>query len=223
MPSHQPLPITQAAHFKWRVADRVGFVELEPPRAQESADLRVLRGAARPVSRPRLRARCARRGVHRRGREFLLRRRRARDHRPAHADGHAGAARLHAHDGRSGAGDARLPAADRRGGRRRLRGRRRDPRHGLATSAWRRRAARTAFLFTRVGLAGCDMGACAILPRIIGQGRAAELLFTGRAMTAEEGLAWGFFSRLVGPGCSSPRRRAALAAQCAAARRSRTP
>ena len=56
-------------------------------------------------------------------------------------------------------------------------------------------AARTAFLFTRVGLAGCDMGACAILPRIIGQGRAAELLFTGRAMTAEEGLAWGFFSR----------------------------
>src|SRR5271170_3273741 len=58
-------------------------------------------------------------------------------------------------------------------------------------------AARTAFLFTRVGLAGCDMGACAILPRIIGQGRAAELLFSGRAMTAEEGVAWGFFSRLV--------------------------
>ena len=57
--------------------------------------------------------------------------------------------------------------------------------------------ARTAFLFTRVGLAGCDMGACAILPRIIGQGRASELLFTGRAMTAEEGLAWGFYNRLV--------------------------
>ena len=57
--------------------------------------------------------------------------------------------------------------------------------------------ARTAFLFTRVGLAGCDMGACAILPRIIGQGRAAELLFTGRAMTAAEGFAWGFFTRLV--------------------------
>jgi enoyl-CoA hydratase/carnithine racemase len=60
-------------------------------------------------------------------------------------------------------------------------------------------AARTAFLFTRVGLAGCDMGACAILPRIIGQGRAAELLFSGRAMTAEEGIAWGFFSRLIAP------------------------
>jgi enoyl-CoA hydratase/carnithine racemase len=57
--------------------------------------------------------------------------------------------------------------------------------------------ARTAFLFTRVGLAGCDMGACAILPRIIGHGRAAELLYTGRAMTAEEGLAWGFFNAVV--------------------------
>lgn len=55
---------------------------------------------------------------------------------------------------------------------------------------------RTAFLFTRVGLAGCDMGACAILPRLIGQGRAAELLFTGRVMTAEEGLAWGFHNKL---------------------------
>jgi enoyl-CoA hydratase/carnithine racemase len=57
--------------------------------------------------------------------------------------------------------------------------------------------AKTAFLFTRVGLAGCDMGACAILPRIIGQGRAAELLYSGRAMTAEEGERWGFFNRLV--------------------------
>jgi enoyl-CoA hydratase/carnithine racemase len=57
--------------------------------------------------------------------------------------------------------------------------------------------AKTAFLFTRVGLAGCDMGACAILPRIIGQGRASELLFTGRPMSADEGLAWGFHNRLV--------------------------
>ena len=54
--------------------------------------------------------------------------------------------------------------------------------------------AKTAFLFVRVGLAGCDMGACAMLPRIIGQGRAAELLYTGRSMSAEEGLAWGFFN-----------------------------
>src|SRR5262245_44836660 len=59
--------------------------------------------------------------------------------------------------------------------------------------------AKTAFLFTRVGLAGCDMGACAMLPRAIGQGRAAELLYTGRTMTAEEGERWGFFNRLVAP------------------------
>ena len=57
--------------------------------------------------------------------------------------------------------------------------------------------AKTAFLFTRVGLAGCDMGACAILPRIIGQTRAAELLYTGRTMSAEEGERWGFYNRLV--------------------------
>jgi enoyl-CoA hydratase/carnithine racemase len=58
---------------------------------------------------------------------------------------------------------------------------------------------KTAFLFTRVGLAGCDMGACAILPRIIGQGRAAELLLTGRSMPADEALACGFYSRLIAP------------------------
>jgi len=56
---------------------------------------------------------------------------------------------------------------------------------------------RTAFLFSRVGLSGADMGACAILPRIIGRGRAAELLFTGRDMTSDEGLAWGFYNRVV--------------------------
>jgi enoyl-CoA hydratase/carnithine racemase len=60
-------------------------------------------------------------------------------------------------------------------------------------------SAKVAFLFVRVGLAGCDMGACAILPRIIGQGRAAELLYTGRSMSAEEGLAWGFFNQVTDP------------------------
>ena len=55
------------------------------------------------------------------------------------------------------------------------------------------------FLFNRVGLAGCDMGACAILPRLIGQGRASELLYTGRFMTGEEGERWGFFNRLADP------------------------
>lgn len=57
-------------------------------------------------------------------------------------------------------------------------------------------SAKCAFLFTRVGLAGCDMGACAMLPRIIGQGRAAELLYTGRVMCAEEGERWGFWNAL---------------------------
>ena len=67
-----------------------------------------------------------------------------------------------------------------------------DLRYGTARS-------KTAFLFARVGLAGCDMGACAILPRIIGQSRASELLYTGRFMTAEEGERWGFFNRIVTP------------------------
>ena len=57
--------------------------------------------------------------------------------------------------------------------------------------------AKTAFLFNRVGLAGCDMGACSILPRLIGQGRAAELLYTGRVMTPEEGDKWGFYNKIV--------------------------
>ena len=61
---------------------------------------------------------------------------------------------------------------------------------------WGTANTKTAFLFTRVGLAGADMGACALLPRLIGQGRASELLFTGRAMSAQEGLQWGFFNAL---------------------------
>jgi enoyl-CoA hydratase/carnithine racemase len=60
-------------------------------------------------------------------------------------------------------------------------------------------SAKVAFLFVRVGLAGCDMGACAMLPRVIGQGRAAEILYTGRSMSAEEGQAWGFFNRVADP------------------------
>jgi len=61
-----------------------------------------------------------------------------------------------------------------------------------------------AFLFNRVGLAGCDMGACAILPRLIGQGRASELLFTGRSMSGEEGERWGFYNRLCAPDALLP-------------------
>ncbi|HCP35176.1 MAG TPA: enoyl-CoA hydratase family protein [Deltaproteobacteria bacterium] len=59
--------------------------------------------------------------------------------------------------------------------------------------------AKVAFLFTRVGLAGCDMGACSMLPRLIGQGRASELLFSGRSMSSEEGAAWGFFNQILAP------------------------
>jgi enoyl-CoA hydratase/carnithine racemase len=75
--------------------------------------------------------------------------------------------------------------------------------------------AKTAFLFTRVGLAGCDMGACALLPRIIGQGRAAELLYTGRTMSADEGAAWGFFNRVL-PGEELMAEALRLAAEIAA-------
>lgn len=73
---------------------------------------------------------------------------------------------------------------------------------------------RTAFLFTRVGLAGCDMGACALLPRVIGQGRAAELLYTGRALGGEEGERWGFHNRLCAPEALLPEAQA-FAAQLA--------
>ena len=59
--------------------------------------------------------------------------------------------------------------------------------------------AKIAFLFNRVGLAGCDMGACAMLPRIIGQGRAAELLYTGRVLKGEEAERWGFLNRICAP------------------------
>jgi enoyl-CoA hydratase/carnithine racemase len=83
-----------------------------------------------------------------------------------------------------------------------------DFRYGTARS-------KTAFLFTRVGLAGCDMGACALLPRVIGQGRAAELLYTGRSMGGEEAERWGFFNRLCDPGTLLPDAQA-LAAELAA-------
>jgi enoyl-CoA hydratase/carnithine racemase len=76
--------------------------------------------------------------------------------------------------------------------------------------------AKVAFLFTRVGLAGADMGACAMLPRIVGQGRAAELLYTGRSMGAEEGLAWGFWNRVVPSGEALEAEARALAERIAA-------
>jgi enoyl-CoA hydratase/carnithine racemase len=83
-----------------------------------------------------------------------------------------------------------------------------DIRYGTARS-------KTAFLFTRVGLAGCDMGACALLPRVIGQGRAAELLYTGRSLGGEEAERWGFFNRLCAPEAVLPEARAFAAALAA--------
>ena len=82
--------------------------------------------------------------------------------------------------------------------------------------------AKVAFLFNRVGLGGCDMGACAILPRIIGQGRAAELLFTGRSLAGEDAERWGFFNRLAAP-ANVLAEAQALAAELAAARLSAMP
>ena len=77
-----------------------------------------------------------------------------------------------------------------------MRWRRRHHRDGQRSLRYASESAKVAFLFNRVGLAGCDMGACSILPRIIGQGRASELLYFGRSMSGEEGERWGFFNGL---------------------------
>ena len=126
--------------FGWEVRDGVGFVTLDRRGAQEPADVRVLRRAARPLPRAGLRRRGQGRGDRGRGGELLLRRRRARHHRPADRDGHDRAAALHAHDRRPREGDQGLPAAGDRRDRRRLRGRGRDDRHRLRPAA--RHAAR---------------------------------------------------------------------------------
>ena len=202
---------------------RVGVVTLNRPERKNPltfesyAELRDLFRALVAVQRG------SRHRHHRRRRKFLLRRRRARDHRPADAHGRRPGLLDFTHmtgdlvkamracpqpivaavDGVcAGAGAILAMASDFRLG---------TPR------------AKTAFLFTRVGLAGCDMGACAILPRIIGQGRASELLFTGRSMSAEEGLAWGFFNRLAAPETVLAESHGARRARSRRARRSRTP
>ena len=183
-------------HFLWRCEGEVARHPLDRPERKNPLTFESyaeLRDCFRAL---RLRRGRRRRRADRRRRQLLLGRRRARHHRPAGRHGHDRAARLHAHDRRPRQGDARLrqpiiAAVD-----------------GVCVGAGAILAmasdirlatpeAKTAFLFTRVGLAGCDMGACAMLPRIIGQGRAAELLYTGRTMTAQEGERWGFYNRLV--------------------------
>ena len=214
--------MSQPKHFQWRVEGKVGVITLNRPERKNPltfesyAELRDLFRNLQHETTVKSDRR------HRRRRQLLLRRRRARDHRPADEDGDAAAARVHAHDRRPGEGDAPLPAADR------------SPRSTASAPAPARSSRmasdlryaaprrKTAFLFVRVGLAGCDMGACAILPRIIGQGRAAELLYTGRSMSAEEGLAWGFFNRVGRSACCRSGHGNGEGA-CRRARRSRTP
>jgi enoyl-CoA hydratase/carnithine racemase len=209
-----PLEEYEAAHFRWHVADRVGFVELARPERKNPltfesyAELRDLFRAlvyAREVRSVVISGAggnfCSGGDVHEiigpltkmRMPELLDFTRMTGD--LVRAIRGCPQVVIAAVDGVcAGAGAILAMAADLR----------------LGTSA-----ARTAFLFTRVGLAGCDMGACAILPRLIGHGRAAELLFSGRAMSAEEGLEWGFFSRLVDAG-ELAAEALALAARCAA-------
>ncbi len=190
-------------HFLWSLDGRVGTITLNRPERKNPLTFESY-AELRDLFRALVYADDGEGGGdHRRRRQFLLRRRRARDHRPAgaHAGGrrHAGPARLHPHDRRRGEGDARLPATDRGGGGRRLRRRGRDPGDGVRPAARHRSASKVAFLFARVGLAGADMGACNILPRIIGAGRAAELFYTGRSMDGAEAERWGFFNRLCAP------------------------
>ena len=160
---------------------------------------------------------------HRRRRQFLLRRRRARDHRAAGRDGHGRAARLHPHDRRAGEGDARRARS------------RSSPRSTASapapapSSPWPPTCAsappqaKVAFLFNRVGLAGCDMGACAILPRIIGQGRASELLYTGRSWAARRPSAGASSTGSASPGRLLAEAHDARAASSPTARPSPTP
>ena len=182
-------------HFLWQVDDGIATVRLESPRAQEPADVRQLRRAARHVSgtcrmpttstswssRPNGGNFCSGGDVHEiigplvgmDMKQLLAFTRMTGDLVKAMIG--CGKPIIAAVDGVCvGAGAIIAMASDLR----------------LATPE-----ATTAFLFTRVGLAGCDMGACAMLPRIIGQGRAAELLYTGRSMSARRGRALGLLQR----------------------------
>ncbi len=196
------------AHFLWEASDdgRVAILTLNRPERKNPltfdsyAELRDLFRDLADASDVRAIVLTGSR------RQFLFRRRCVRDHRAADQDGDARAAGLHPMTGDlvkamrkcpqlviaavdgvcAGAGAILAMASDLR----------------LATPE-----AKTAFLFTRVGLSGADMGACGILPRIIGQGRATELLLTGRAMSAAEGHAWGFYNALHSASRSRDRRR----------------
>jgi len=143
---------------------------------------------------------------------------RARDHRAAYEDGSGRAARVHTMTA-DPVKAMRACRSDRRAVEARARARARSLALFFRLRYARSRRSR---LFKRVGLAGCDMAACAMLPPLIGQGRAAELLIRDASMSGEEGLAWGFFNALAEPErCSRPALDAAK--QLAPGRPSRTP
>jgi 2,4-dienoyl-CoA reductase-like NADH-dependent reductase (Old Yellow Enzyme family)/enoyl-CoA hydratase/carnithine racemase len=196
----------RAEHFLWQVEGGRGDRHAEPPRAQEPAHLRVVRRTARPVRAAEVRDRrhavvvagagdnfCSGGDVHEiigplvrlKAPELLMFTRMTGD--LVKAMRACPQPIVAAIDGVCAGAGAIMAMAS-------------DLRLGTARS-------KTAFLFNRVGLAGCDMGACAMLPRIVGQGRASELLYTGRSLGGEEGERWGFFNRLCAPEACWARRR----------------
>ena len=194
----------------------------EPPRAQEPADLRLLRRAARPVPAAEVRRRREGGGDHRRRRQLLLRRRRARDHRPAGAARHARAAGVHPHDRRPGEGDARLPAADRRRHRRRVRRRRRDRRDGVRPAP-RHRAQqdRVPVHPRRPGRLRHGRLRDAAAHHRPGPRRRTAVHRPG-AWAARKAERWGFFNRLCAPEAVLAEAQALAARSLAAARPSPT-
>ena len=198
----------------------------QPARAEEPADARILRRVARHVPRPRLRRRRQGGGDHRRGRQFLLGRRRARDHRPARRDAaqgrHGGPARVHPHDRRPGEGDARLPAADRGGGRRRLRRRRRHPGDGVGPAV--RHRAQQGRVPVRARRARRRRHGCVQHPaahRRRGPRRRTALHRTHHGR--RRGRALGLLQPAVRTGCRAGRRAGAGEDRSPTARPSRTP
>ena len=199
----------------------------QPAGAEEPADARILRRAARHVPQSGLCRRHQDHRDHRRRRQFLLRRRRARDHRPAGRDAaqgrHGGPARLHAHDRRSGQGDARLSAADRR---------RRSTASAPAparSSRWRRtcasarRAARSPSCSCASGSPAPTWAPATCCRASSAHGRAAELLYTGRAMDGAEAERWGFYNKLCEPETVLADAQALAKIACRTARPSPTP
>ncbi len=182
--------------------DSTGVVTLtlNRPERMNALTFEVVRRAAPDHPLAQRRRRRSRDRAHRCGSGLLLGRGCPRHHRRARWPRLPRTARVHAHDVRPRAGDAAVPAPDRRGAQRHGRRRRRGHRRRGGCPHRRIRCARIAFLFTRVGLAGADMGAAWLLPRIVGLGRATELLMTGEFITADDACRIGLYNQVVEPG-----------------------